>query len=371
MNDELLNKRILYIVKGDVFGGAEKIIFDLAFHFKNIVGYLAVASLEDKVKDRFIEKGIPFYSLYFSRLPKIAKVIHFILSVPKYIRANSINIIQTPHRIYLPLLNFLQCFLKFRIIYSAVNTFYDYKGFICRADSYTALSSAVYTNLTSYYRIAESKVVLIHHGINQTESNSVVSIYKIRNDNSLVIGYAGRFVKEKGIKYLLEAISRIKNSNIQLIIKGCGPLKVDLEKRIKKYGINELVIFEKWESDLSLFWSKIDLLILPSIKNEGLGLILLEAMQKERMIIASDLDGIKDRIKNNWNGFLFEPGSVNDLYEKINFVISGRYDVEMIHNSKKTMQEFNIIYTFKKFEQLYFNIGKNVNNINAIQRNNT
>jgi glycosyltransferase involved in cell wall biosynthesis len=66
-------------------------------------------------------------------------------------------------------------------------------------------------------------------------------------------------------------------------------------------------------------------LILPSINNnEAFGMVLLEALSSGTPVIASDLPGVRNVFTNGLEGYYTAPGNVNDLAEKINFVLSDR-----------------------------------------------
>jgi len=66
-----------------------------------------------------------------------------------------------------------------------------------------------------------------------------------------------------------------------------------------------------------------DLLILPSINsNEAFGLVLIEALACGVPVIASDLAGVRRVFNNYQEGLLVEPGSVNDLKKKLEFIFN-------------------------------------------------
>jgi glycosyltransferase involved in cell wall biosynthesis len=76
------------------------------------------------------------------------------------------------------------------------------------------------------------------------------------------------------------------------------------------------IIFTGWRNDVPAVMSVFDIFILPSL-NEGMGKVLVEAMLLKKPIIASNVGGIPDLIRNGENGILIPPASPDKLAEAI------------------------------------------------------
>ena len=74
------------------------------------------------------------------------------------------------------------------------------------------------------------------------------------------------------------------------------------------------------------------LFVLPS-RTEAMGRVLLEAMACKKPIIASNVGGIPEIIKDGYNGLLFESENVDDLAEKIRLVLSNKKYPTMLRNN--------------------------------------
>lgn len=132
--------------------------------------------------------------------------------------------------------------------------------------------------------------------------------------------FVGVLYKIKGVEYLIEAFSRIAPSfpDFKLKIIGEGPEKENLENMVKDFGMSDRVEFL---GKLSLERTKdvmknCYLLCLPSL-SEGLPRVIMEAMALKKPVVASNVGGMAELVKNNETGFLFEKQNVNDLAGKI------------------------------------------------------
>lgn len=143
---------------------------------------------------------------------------------------------------------------------------------------------------------------------NHTFENNIVSI--------------GRLSIEKGHQILIEAFAMIQNKNWRLHIIGDGPEMLNLKALSIKLSISENVIFHGHKKEFSDILSKASIFVLPSFY-EGFPNALLEAMSIPLACISSDcVAGPREIIQHNINGLLFEPKNVNDLFCKLNNLVS-------------------------------------------------
>jgi len=118
----------------------------------------------------------------------------------------------------------------------------------------------------------------------------------------------GRLATQKGHSYLLEAIARVVNEfpNAKFLFAGDGPLRAELETRVDALNIRNYVWFLGIRNDIPLLLSMCDGFILPSLW-EGLPIALLEAMYAGLPVIATDVEGVDEIIKDGENGLLVPP----------------------------------------------------------------
>jgi len=129
------------------------------------------------------------------------------------------------------------------------------------------------------------------------------------------VGFVGRISLEKGIGCLLEASRRL----------GTIPFKVAGELRniseMATLSPRNLEFFGHISSKrISAFYQQSRLIILPSIWFEGFPMVLIEAMLHARPIVASRIGGLSEIVDDGVNGLLFEPGNLEELMEKIQYL---------------------------------------------------
>lgn len=172
------------------------------------------------------------------------------------------------------------------------------------------------------------KFVTIHSGV-ETKRFFEVAVADTRRlkmefnipDDSLIIGTVGRLIGVKGHKYFIQAVHKVIKSlqpykDVKFIIVGDGPLMTYLKREADLLGISGSVMFTGWRADVPAVMSIFDIFILPSL-NEGMGKVLVEAMLLKKPIIASNVGGIPDLIRNGENGILIPPASPDKLAEAI------------------------------------------------------
>ena len=158
-----------------------------------------------------------------------------------------------------------------------------------------------------------SKIQVIYNGI---DGNLIKSKQMNLRSKKIIISYFGKIQERKGLHLLVQALNEIKSKNIVLCIYGDGDN--DYKKKLILMNIqrNFDLIFYKPVPDITKFLLITDIVVLPSIKYESFGMILIEAMRQKIPVICSDSGGMKEIVKNNINGLIFKNNNINDLKKK-------------------------------------------------------
>lgn len=150
----------------------------------------------------------------------------------------------------------------------------------------------------------------------------------------LAIGYVSRIDRGKGWDVFVDAIKIVngRGYKVNACMIGGG---LDVEKM--KVLINEedirniTYVGPVAYHDLPTYYSKMDLFVFPTLLRESLGLVGLEAMAASVPVIASQIGGITDYLRDGNNGLYFTPGDSEDLANKI------QQFIELTNNEKATM----------------------------------
>lgn len=153
---------------------------------------------------------------------------------------------------------------------------------------------------------------------------------KMLKKKYLLIGFAGRFVEEKGFDILIKAITSIikKIKNIKFIF--AGETHIFYEKFFEKVkpliekNKNYLVFLGKLQDQqLKIFYQNLDLFILPS-RSDCFPLVQLEAMSYKVPVIVSNIFGARYLVKKTGFGLIFQKENEKDLAKKIVFALKNK-----------------------------------------------
>jgi glycosyltransferase involved in cell wall biosynthesis len=111
-------------------------------------------------------------------------------------------------------------------------------------------------------------------------------------NKKFVVFFVGRLVSEKGIRELLEAAKNF-NKNIHLVIAGSGPMEEEIKKQ---RGENIEFVGRITNDKLPDYYNGADVLIVPSIHEEGFGRVLLESLACGTPVVAANRGGIREAI---------------------------------------------------------------------------
>lgn len=178
---------------------------------------------------------------------------------------------------------------------------------------------------------------------------------KIINYSKPTIIFVGRMVREKGIFVLIAALKLLneQNQSFKAIYFGSGPDSPILEKTIHEMKLNHLVTIKSYQNDMATVYENADILILPSY-SEGSPNVLLEAMAFSLPVIASNVAGINDIVSHMHNGYLFNPGSENNLAIQITSLLKNTAATESIRtNAFNFSKEFSLERSIQLHTQLY------------------
>ena len=153
--------------------------------------------------------------------------------------------------------------------------------------------------------------------INRKKNNDKIN----KSKDSIVLGTAAAVdVKYKGQQYVIKAISELNKQGYNFTYKLAGGFTSQngsnyLKNIAKKYNVEDKTIFmgSLSKEQMNDFYNQIDIYIQPS-KQEGLPRAVIEAMNHACPCIGSNIAGIPELIQHE---FLFKPGNVEDIKEKI------------------------------------------------------
>ncbi len=115
--------------------------------------------------------------------------------------------------------------------------------------------------------------------------------------DKILVGLVGRLTEVKNHRMLLKAIRYLKDRGdhapFKFVVVGGGELSEELVQWTRKLGIEDLVCFLGWQSDMPSLYHAMDIVVLTSL-NEGTPVTLIEAMASGKTVVATDVGGVRD-----------------------------------------------------------------------------
>lgn len=142
-----------------------------------------------------------------------------------------------------------------------------------------------------------------------------------------VVLTVSRLTKKNGVDVLIEAINKLKLKSykihkIKLLIAGEGEERKELERLVKKLNLEREVVFagEIKLEEIIGYYKIADVFCRPS-RTEGFGNVFIEAMAASLPVVATNIGGIKDFLRDGENGLFSEVDNPDDLAEKIKILL--------------------------------------------------
>jgi len=234
-----------------------------------------------------------------------------------------------------------------------------------RIDQWIAISQSVRSRMIKYGEIPrKNEIEVVHYGFESAAhafdsslSAKIKMEYKL-NESNYVIGCVARLVWQKDHSTLLRAFRtyHLGNPKAKLILIGDGPMRGQLAQLAQELEISNSVVFAGKVSTVREHLEILDVFILPST-TEGFGLVLLEAMEAELPIIASNISAIPEVMGDC--GLLFETGNSDELAIKIELFESPDTRESYSRLSRKRLMEYAPEIMCLKIMKIYEKAARN------------
>jgi len=188
--------------------------------------------------------------------------------------------------------------------------------------------------------IPEEKVIVLPSGtdikrFNLKRKNEIRE--KLSIEDQKIVLFVGQLTEKKGLNSLItaiEIISKKYSNKVKFVFVGDGIFRkkiVGMKNVITKGNLSP-------ERTADLFVAA-DIFVLPSLA-EGRPNVIYEAMASECAIVATDIGGIPEQVRNGYNGILVEPRNAKMLAEKISYLLNDEDEmVRMGKNGRKRIIE--------------------------------
>jgi L-malate glycosyltransferase len=334
-----INKiNILFVMVQMEMGGSERLVHNLALKLDRALFNPSVAWVYgDRILKEFSELEIPLY-----HVPKVKGFdIYAMYKIGKVIRDNNIHVINAHH--FMPMVysfygckisNHIKLFCTLHSEWEIERISWKWKAagscLLKRADGAVGVSSKVSEAIRENFNLSADKVFTIRNGVdlkifsNRIDKRAVIRKEFNLEDNEKVIGMVANFKKIKNHAFMLKAFSGLtkKFAQVKLLLIGQG-FKEDPQNSeeeilsfVNQNDLNRKVLLLGYRSDVSELLGIMDIFCLTSFK-EGLPISLIEAMAAGLPVVGTDVEGIKDVVIHEKNGFLVQLEDVDGLRDAL------------------------------------------------------
>lgn len=331
---------VLHLVEDLKIGGAERVIANIAEgldkqNFKVSVWCVARGGeIADELKEKGVDVRIlgilnyynPFNILKLARLLRKAQpdIVHtngYFASVIGRLAAKRAGLSVLINHVH-------STYWNYRKRHIAIEKYLSHftQKIIC-------CSKAVEDFVTHYEGITPAKITVIYNGVEKNqfstrENTSSAKAHLGIDSGEPVVGTVSSLTPHKGHEYLLQAAALISNRFplVKFLIVGEGSLRENLERQAKSLNLTSSLIFTGTRKNIPELLSAMDIFVLPSCTREGLGISIIEAMAAEKPVVATDIGGIPEVVKNGESGLLVPPRNPEALAKAM---------LELLHNPRK------------------------------------
>lgn len=233
-------------------------------------------------------------------------------------------------------------------------------------DRFLTVSFSLQDQLIDVLHIPESKIVTIPNGVDAAKFSPRGHDYIRRIKEKLgipvtaqVIGSTGRLEPVKNYDLLLRAFARITPMFPQLccLLVGDGSRRQHLEHLASELGIGEKIIFLGKVGNPQDFLPVLDVFVLTSF-SEGMSNTILESMSCAKPIVATDVGGNGEMVRDGLNGILVESDNVSQLAEALAQLLRDEGKIALFgSNSRRIVEEnYSISSMVSAYEKVYLEI---------------
>jgi len=216
-----------------------------------------------------------------------------------------------------------------------------------KATLIVTISNYSVEKIKQFYKVDEAKVRIVPNGVDIEKFQPFLDKKEAKRlfglgDEPCVL-FVGSLIPRKGLTLLVEAAKQIVKeiSDIKFLIVGEGPLrnKLDNSLREAKLSSNFKFLGNLKDDTLPAAYNCADVFTLPSIQ-EGQGIVLLEAQACAKPVVAFNIGGVNEAVRNGETGLLVNLGSSDEFADAtLKIILDKRLQEKMGENGRRFVME--------------------------------
>ena len=239
----------------------------------------------------------------------------------------------------------------------ALNSAFPYH----RADLIVTCSEGVRTHLTAR-GLPANRVRAVLNGVDPLRMADLAPAAPVRAalgipPDAPLVGCVAHLSPKKGQEHLIRAVASLtpRWPRLHCLLVGEGAMRERLERLACDLGIADRVRLPGYRSDAMSLMNLMDVVVLPLVAKEGLGLVLVEAALLGKPTVASDAPGVTEALAVNQTGLVFPPGDAEALAERLDRLLSDAALREQLGSAgrERALRVFTLDAMAARIEGLY------------------
>jgi glycosyltransferase involved in cell wall biosynthesis len=339
--------------------GISRSIFALSKELKKHGHRIILGCPNGTMVDDFVSEGFEYvYLPIYQDDKKVRHMWRCIYKIKKTIRENKVEIVHSHHRLAELYAVVSTAFTHVSTVSSAHALISGKKYLSFRSNHVIAVSEVIKNLLTSSFKINDKRISLIRNIPRRLIKPLPGALENFKrqlglSEENFIIAGIGRLHHEKGFDIFLKALEKLSHlKNIKAVLVGRGEMEAQLKLYVQNNNLN--VIFVNEMNEVELIYEVAHLIIVPS-RQESAGLVALEAAFFQKPVIATEVGGLPETIKDGSTGVLVSPenpaalaGAIKQLYNDKEFAkLLGRQLYDQVS------KEYSTITIVQKMEAVY------------------
>lgn len=353
--------KVLYTTQHDPnfpMAGAEQVLLDVALAMRDLFKVqVAVVVNEGDLAEVLRKKQIPVTTIPWKKIQTLGMLQGFKQALQEF----RPDLIHAFHR-YPPFL--LETFLgqRNRTIYSEGVLRRDKKLLFRYGRLVIACHQTVHKNLRDYYKVPEKELVTIPNAV-RAQVPDPEALEKLRKQFVRQPGEVwglcvARLEEQKGHPYLIDAFSKLSQNHqrrLKIFLAGEGSKRPLLEAQAAKLGCRDQIVFLGHTKQVAEWLALSDFMILPSLW-EGMPLVIMEAYSAAKPVIATDIPGSRESMKDHQTGILVKVRDPLSLKDALEYFMDHPADV--FHYGRQAYNWWQEAFTFEAMIESYHDLYK-------------
>ena len=199
--------------------------------------------------------------------------------------------------------------------------------------------------------IDASRLMTIHNGISIGATPATR-----KNEGDIVCITVGRLAKIKNHEMMIRAFHAVNCSHVRLWLVGDGPERSRLEALSHELALGDHVIFVGFRHDVVGLLARSNIFLMSS-DYEGISIAVLEAMRAGLPVVGTRVGGMPETVKDGHNGMLVEARDIEAMANAIRILIKSPQECARLGGAGRRFleAEFSISTMVERYEQLYSN----------------